>query len=100
MKKEVKSIIPGDDNLCYICKKFGNTMFGTDRHHCIFGVGKRDIADREGLTVHLCHYHHVQLHDHGMYKKDLQQLAERTWLEHNNKTVDDWIALFGKNYLE
>jgi uncharacterized protein (DUF1330 family) len=29
----------------------------------------------------------------------MEQLAEKTWLEHYNKTVEDFIKRYGKNYL-
>jgi hypothetical protein len=39
------------------------------------------------------------LHLNGEHKEELQQLAEKTWLEHYNKTVEDFIKRYGKNYL-
>lgn len=65
----------------------------------IFGTAKRKLADQDGLTVHLCHYHHFTLHRHGMHKEELQQLAEKTWLEHYNKSIEDFIQRYGRNYL-
>jgi hypothetical protein len=95
----VKSIIQGDDEYCFLCKKRDVYLYGTEVHHMIFGVAKRKLADQDGLTVHLCNYHHVMLHRHGDYKEELQQLAEKTWLEHYNKSVEDFIQRYGKNYL-
>ena len=95
-----KSIIPNDNEYCYICKKFGICAIGTDVHHMIFGQANRKLADEDGLTVHLCHSHHMALHQKGYFKEDLQQLAELTWLEYYSKTVDDWIKRYGKNYLD
>ena len=73
--------------------------YGGEVHHMVYGVSKRKLADADGLTVHLCNFHHSELHRHGYYKEELQQLAEQTWLEHNNKTIDDWIKRYGKNFL-
>jgi hypothetical protein len=39
------------------------------------------------------------LHLHGEHKEELQQLAEKTWLEHYNKSIEDFIQRYGKNYL-
>lgn len=65
----------------------------------IFGTAKRKLADQDGLTVHLCHYHHFTLHRYGMHKEELQQLAEKTWLEHYKKSIEDFIQRYGRNYL-
>ena len=96
----MKSIIKTDDEFCYICKQKGYKAYGCEVHHMVFGTGKRKLADQDGLTVHLCNYHHAMLHRRGEHKEELQQLAERTWLEYYNKTVDDWISRYGKNYLD
>jgi len=94
-----KSIIPNNDEYCYLCKRIGIYTKATDEHHLVFGTANRKISDREGLTINLCHTHHMRLHQHGEYKEELQQLAEKTWLEHNNKTIEDWLKIFDKNYL-
>jgi len=26
--------------------------------------------------------------------------AERAWIKYNNKSIEDWIKVFGKNYLD
>lgn len=41
----------------------------------------------------------MRLHQQGDYKEELQQLAEKTWLEYYDKTIEDWIKRYGKNYL-
>lgn len=95
----MKSIINGDDEYCFLCKQLGFPNYATEVHHMIFGTAKRKLADQDGLTVHLCHYHHFMLHRHGLHKEELQQLAEKTWLEHYNKSIDDFIQRYGRNYL-
>ena len=95
----MKSIIKGDDEYCFLCKQLGLLNPGTEVHHMIYGTAKRKLADQDGLTVHLCHYHHFMLHRHGLHKEELQQLAEKTWLEHYNKSIEDFIQRYGRNYL-
>lgn len=95
----MKSIIQGDDEYCYLCKRMGFKTYGTEVHHMIFGTANRKLSDQDGLTVHLCNYHHARLHQHGDHKKELQQLAQKTWLEHYNKTIEDFIKRYGKSYL-
>lgn len=65
----------------------------------IYGTGKRKVADEDGLTVHLCNLHHRMLHDRGDYKRDLQELAQATWMEHYNGTKEDFIKRYGISYL-
>lgn len=72
----------------------------TDTHHCIHGYGRRELADKDGLTVRLCKRCHTLLHDKGRYDKELQQIAEEAWLKHNNATIPDFINRYGKNYLD
>lgn len=93
-----KSIIPGDDEYCYICKQVHLMNRGTDVHHCLFG-NKRKLADQDGLTVHLCHDHHMRLHQQGQHKDELIRLAQITWMEHFDKTKEEFIARYGKSYI-
>lgn len=97
-----ESIIPEDsEEYCFIHMKYLGVVVRPDHvHHCIHGVANRRIADREGLTVHLCERCHTALHDKGYHDLDLQQIAEQAWMEYNKKAIEEWIALFGKNYLE
>lgn len=92
------SIIQSDRN-CWLCKKFGVETVGTDRHHALHGTANRKLADQDGLTVYLCRRCHAALHDKGLYDRVLQQEAQKVWMEHNGKTVDDFIKRYGKSYL-
>ncbi len=93
-----KSIIPNNDEYCFLCKQVGRYIVGTDTHHMLFG-NKKSFADDDGLTVQLCHRHHMRLHQQQEHQLELKQLAERVWLEHYNKTIEDWIKRYGKNFL-
>ena len=95
----MKSIIPNDDEYCFLCKKGGKYIKGTDKHHMVFGTSKRQLADEDGLFIQLCHWHHMMLHQQGLYKEEMLKLAEETWLDHYGKTKEDWIKRYGKNYL-
>ena len=95
----MKSIIPNDNEFCFLCKKIGIENRGTEVHHMIFGTAKRKLADEDGLTVHLCSLHHKMLHDKGNYKRYLQELAQETWMKHYNGSTEDFIRRYGKSYL-
>lgn len=93
-----KSII-NNDKRCYVC----GTPYNIHYHHIMFGKNRKK-ADIDGLTIYLCREHHEGTN--GVHGKDghdldlkLKQLAEITWLKVNNKTIDDFIKRYGKNYL-
>lgn len=93
-----KSIIDNTKK-CYIC---GTTM-NLHLHHIIFGKNRKK-ADQDGLVVYLCREHHEGTYGvHGMIGHELdihlKQIAEQTWIDHNNKTIEEFIKRYGKNYL-
>ena len=89
-----------DDRQCYICLKRGfHTYRYTELHHCIHGNANRRLADKDGLTVWLCKYHHMMLHDHGENDLELQQEAQTRWMEYYEKSIDEFRKRYGKSYL-
>lgn len=100
MKKKIKSIVTDDTTHCYIHKKYlGIEVDAVHEHHMCHGTANRKLADQHHLVCGLCESCHRLLHDKGYHDIDLIQDAENAWLKHNEKTIDDWIAIFGKNYL-
>ena len=100
MKKN-ESIVQTNPNYCYIHKEFmGVDVPAVHLHHMIHGVANRKLADKYGCYCFLCLSCHTNLHDKGLYDLELQQIAEKTWLKHYNKSIEDWIRVFGKNYLD
>lgn len=86
------------ENECFIC----HTTYNLDTHHCIHGTSGRKLADKWGLTIKLCKYHHTG--DQGIHQAwnsglDLQikQLAQTKFEELYGH--DRWMEIFGKNYL-
>lgn len=92
----VNSIIQDESKqeCCYICGQWA-----TDTHHCIHGTANRKLADKDGLTVRLCHRCHMNLHDHGSFDRELQRIAQACWMEHFEKSEDDFRKRYGKSYL-
>lgn len=95
MSNKKKSIICNDP-VCYEC---GRPQY-LQLHHCLHGTANRTLADEDGLVVYLCVYCHNRLHD-GDTRLDnkLMRVAERAYLETYKKTIPDFIARYGKNYL-
>ena len=94
-----KSIIKGNQkNVCFICKRIAPT----ENHH-IFGGGSRKRADRDGLTVYLCHNCHNEAPNGVHFNKDrndrLRRIGQIAWMRCYGKTKEDFIKAYGKNYL-
>lgn len=82
---------------CYICK----TQRDLQRHH-IFGGPNRRRSEDDGLWIFLCVEHHIG--DHGVHRDfdlalKVKQLGERAWIEHNEKTKEEFIRDYGKNFI-
>lgn len=99
-KKEIVSIVTDDTKHCYIHKKYlGVEVNGVHIHHMFHGVANRVLADEDQCVCALCENCHRLLHDKGYHDLDLQQDAERAWLKTYNKTIEEFIERYGKNYL-
>lgn len=80
---------------CKICGRYGQM----EVHHMLHG-SMRALAEEDGLTTLLCHRCHMKLHDTGWHDRDLQREAEEMWLLQDHlRSVNDFIARYGKNYL-
>lgn len=89
----MKSILQ-DAEECFFC----HTTQALELHHCIHGVANRKIADREGLTVNLCHTCHTKVHDSDRAMDlVLIQYAQRKYEE--THTREEFRSLFGKSWL-
>lgn len=87
---------------CYICHK--SYTAGLDHHHAIGGRNRKK-CDEYGLWVWLCRECHSNLHDKGEHEKDLQAIAQQTFIANHKKQgyPEDvcrelWLKEFGKFY--
>lgn len=83
---------------CYLC----GTTQRLHEHHCIYGRGRRPLAEKYGLKVWLCVEHHVGqrgVHNNSDLSMQLKKLAQMKFEEvyGANKCFRD---VFGINYLE
>ena len=95
----MRNSIINNNKMCYVC----GTRRCLHRHHILFGKNRKK-ADEDGLTVYLCYNHHEG--QDGIHGKNgsfldyqLKRLAEEKWLEYYQKSEDDFIKRYGKNYL-
>lgn len=83
---------------CFLCGRYTNT----EVHH-IFLSANRNKSERYNLTVNLC----VSCHRTGKnavhQNKDtmlmLHQYGQNKFMSEQGKTVEEFIEIFGKNYL-
>ena len=92
----MKSIIVEHMDRCAIC---GSPY--VEIHHAIHGTANRKIADKYGLTIPLCHEHHLgSLVPHLNRTVDLTYIkAAQRAFESKVGTREEFRKLFGKSWL-
>lgn len=85
---------------CFRCR----TTQGLHKHHIFFGVANRRKSDEDGCWIWLCGKHH-NLSDEGIhFNKDfdlaVKQFAEKKWIEYYDKSKEDFLVRYGRNYLD
>lgn len=93
-----KSIITNSRS-CFVCK----TPFDLHKHHIFYGTSNRKLSEKYGCWVYLCGKHH-DMSDYGVHNDrvldiQLKQIAQRAW-EQEHGTTEDFIKVFGRNYLD
>ena len=87
-----------DEVRCYVCNSTQNIHI----HEVFFGKNRKKSIE-DGCCVYLCGKHHNQSKDgvHFNHKLDieLKTQMELYWLKYYNKTIDDFIERYGKNYI-
>ena len=87
------------EHRCWVCGTDKNLML----HHCIYGSGKRALADKEGLTIWLCPRHHNMSNEGVHFDKALdlrvKQFAQTEWLAQHDNNLDGWFKLFHRSWL-
>lgn len=89
---------------CWLCGANGY-LDPLDKHHIFGGNGRRNKSEHDGLYVYLCHakcheFGTDAVHNNAETMQKLHEYGEQKWLdEHPDKTIDDFIREYGKNYL-
>lgn len=75
---------------------------GSHRHEVFFGRNRQRSIDY-GLVVFLMpELHNMSnqgVHFNKALDTELKQIGQKVWMEHYNKTIEDFIKEFGKSYL-
>ena len=87
-----------EDRRCCFCHNTQNLHI----HHCLHGTANRAKAEKYGLTVYLCAYHHNLgkkcVHNNAEMDMILKKEAQKYFEEHIGSR-ELWLQEFGKNYL-
>ena len=88
---------------CWLCGRNGNGD-PLDRHH-IFGGPNRKLSEKYGLVVDLCHIQcHIfgvdAVHNNPDTMQELHEYGQRKAMHDNGWSKEDFIRIFGKNYLD
>lgn len=93
----MKSLISNEKE-CYVC----HTTQNLHKHHIYEGTANRKKSDQDGCWVYLCARHH-NVSKYGVhFNKELELLlkarCQLAWEREYNKTTEDFIKRFGRNY--
>lgn len=80
------------EQFCYRCGR----PYPSDWHH-IFNASNKKRSEKYGAMIKVCRTCHEQIHLHEMEKTKRE--AEQKMLDYYGWTVQDFIDIFGKNYL-
>ena len=90
--------IISEEKRCFICGSYQ----WIEIHH-VFGGANRKLSEKYGLKVPLCHYCHNEppngVHFNKKNMRKLQAYAQAKAMWHFRWSIDDFRAIFGRNYL-
>lgn len=81
---------------CLVC----HTTQNLEKHHIFGGNARRDLSEKCGLWVWLCHEHHTGntgVHFQKQFMDDLHELGQTVFSELYGDNV--FFERFGKNYI-
>lgn len=85
--------------ICFICNRYESDYLHIEMHHIFEGRGRRQISDRYGLIVPLCRDCHDRAHTDAELAQMLHEVGQKK-AEADGMTREQFIYLFGRNYLE
>lgn len=102
-KKHKKSILRTQKDVCYLCARLNDDYSKkvTEEHHILFGSGRRELAEAEGIKVDLCIPHHRTGQQAAHNCRETRELLCRIAQEEYEQTHThgEWMQIAGKKYL-
>lgn len=91
-----QSIMPKD-------KRWSTEYFkGSHKHH-VFGGANKKLSEKDGLFIYLIPEMHnmsnAGIHFNKEFMDYAHKVGELAWMQHYNKTIEDFISRYGKNFL-
>lgn len=86
---------------CFICGRNARAdYFGLDEHHC-FGGANRKKSETYGLKIYICHdkCHLNGVHKNAELDRAVKRVAPKVAMRKYKWSKEDFIKIFGKNYL-
>ena len=96
------SIMQEDNTHCFLCGMNSN-LEPLDLHH-IYNKADKKKSEKYGLMVYLhhskCHiFGKNSVHQNAEVNNALKAKAQQTAMKHYGWSVEDWLKIFGRNYL-
>ena len=95
----MKSII-SNEKKCYIC----GSVRWLECHHVYSGLGNRQLSEKYGLKVYLCHYCHNEppngIHQNKANREALQSKVQQIAMKVYGWNTEDFIGIFGQNFIK
>ena len=89
------SIIQGNLEYCPLC--FAK-ITGQGHWHHIYPGANRKRSEDEGMKIYVHPECHMKLHNSPLWMLTIQAESQDKWCEIKNKSVEDFIKVFGKDY--
>lgn len=78
---------------------FDKETKGCEKHHIFGGVANRPKSEQYGLFVWMTEEQHRYLHNHPLEMTKLKKIAQTIFMNHYNKSENEFKSIFGKNLL-
>ena len=72
---------------------------GCQKHHIFGGVANRPKSEKYGLFVWLTVEQHNYLHNHPKEMLSIKKEAQKSFMKHYSKSIEEFIEIFGKFWL-
>lgn len=99
----MKSIVQNDWDTCFLCGRNRTAdSCGLEKHH-IFGGSNRKLSEKYGLTIHICGYRchrngTESVHRNKIVNNSVKAAGQKAF-ESVHGTREDFVKIFGKNYI-
>lgn len=95
-KKYGPSVIPWEDKGCFVCGRYDRPL----QRHEIFQGAYRQNSKQYGCWTNVCDLCHTKLHKDAGLERKLKVIFQHKCMEAKGWDLDQWRAVFGKNYEE